>query len=404
MAEENFHIYPWATTYSEVKWAIKILNKKSRKSVKSMQEAIDEQKGNVQRPVKWKNPSEWIPQRLDGEEQKLALEIWEGSDKSINPRYLHQVLHLVVPNNLLSIEEGVYKKTELGDKFLNDDLKTIQSVDRNEGIDSLLAIIKKNPSSKTSDLFQDWSDFLVDVGSKMRKKNAIIFSLYRRLNNLIDRGLISKEKFFHNITKKGEEHLNSIVNKIIKTSETDFKRNEINMQIKEHNREVRKKLHEKLSSMPPRNFEFFIKELLVATNSYDEVEVTQYTNDGGIDLKAKRKIQIGEMDLFTIEEVFQVKRWKHNVPTGKINDFVSAMEQDRASYGTFITLSDFSNGAYKIVDNVSYAKIITLINGQQLLDIVENNGVGIKKRSVNYLIELKEDDLEIKEETEIESE
>ena len=156
--------------------------------------------------------------------------------------------------------------------------------------------------------------------------------------------------------------------------------------------------------MPPRNFEFFIKELLVATNSYDEVEVTQYTNDGGIDLKAKRKIQIGEMDLFTIEEVFQVKRWKHNVPTGKINDFVSAMEQDRASYGTFITLSDFSNGAYKIVDNVSYAKIITLINGQQLLDIVENNGVGIKKRSVNYLIELKEDDLEIKEETEIESE
>ena len=401
MAEKHFHLYPWLPPYSDAEWVIKILDKKSCQKVNAMKNAIAEHKGDPQKPSNWTEPSVWIRERLDGENQDLALELWEGSDNKVNPRYFHESLGFALPNGLLSREQGIYCKTVRGDKFLKQDLKIIQEIDHNEGVDSLLILVKKNPSLKASKLLPHWVEFLRDVGSKIKSYNAANFSLRRRLNTLHDRNLISKKNALYEITNMGKIYLKSVsTDSVVKISNTDENRNKTNNQIKECNKIVLDEVHKKLSSMDPRDFEFFIKELLLDTGSYEEVDVTPATNDRGVDLKTKHKIQIGEMELFTIEEVIQVKRWKNDVQTTHIRDFVSAMVQSHSSYGTFITLGNFASGVYKIVEEVKKEKKIALINGSKLLDMIQEHSKIFNRHNLECLIEIKEDDWGIKEESE----
>ena len=404
MAEKYFHLYPWLPTYSEAEWVIKILDKKSYEKVNAMKNAIAEHKGDPKKPTNWKEPSVWIRERLDGESQELALELWEKSKGKVNPRYFHESLGFARPNGLLSKEKGVYSKTARGDQFLKKNLKIIQEIDHNEGVDSLLILIKKNPSLKASKLLPYWFDFLREVGSKIKSHNAANFSLRRRLNTLLDRGLISRESALYEITDEGKNYLKSISDNVVKVSNTDENRNEINTEVKKCNKVVLDEVRKKLSGMDPRDFEFFIKELLLDTGSYEEIDVTPATNDRGVDLITKHKIQIGDMELFTVEEVIQVKRWKYDVQTTHIKDFVSAMVQSGSSYGTFITLGNFASGVYRIVEEVKGEKKIALINGSKLLEMIQEHSKIFNRHSLECLIEIKEDDWVIKDDTETEEE
>lgn len=56
--------------------------------------------------------------------------------------------------------------------------------------------------------------------------------------------------------------------------------------IDEKNAEVRKQLRGVLAEMDPRAFEVLIGQLLSALG-FEEVEVTKYSGDGGIDLRAR---------------------------------------------------------------------------------------------------------------------
>src|SRR5437870_278874 len=55
-------------------------------------------------------------------------------------------------------------------------------------------------------------------------------------------------------------------------------------QIEHHNQEARKKIHERLFAMHPKTFEELIGQLLVAIG-FEDVIVTSYSNDGGIDVR-----------------------------------------------------------------------------------------------------------------------
>ncbi len=93
-------------------------------------------------------------------------------------------------------------------------------------------------------------------------------------------------------------------------------------QIQQHNNEVRKQLHARLLAIPPEEFEALIGRLLGAIG-FEEVTVTDYSGDGGIDVRGT--LVVG--DVIRTRMAVQVKRWKGNIQT-------PVVQQVRGSLGT----------------------------------------------------------------------
>lgn len=76
-------------------------------------------------------------------------------------------------------------------------------------------------------------------------------------------------------------------------------------QIEQHNKEVRKKLHQRLYNMAPSEFEDLIGALLVKIG-FEDVEVTGRSGDGGIDVRGT--LVVGSV--IRTRMAVQAKRWK----------------------------------------------------------------------------------------------
>lgn len=155
---------------------------------------------------------------------------------------------------------------------------------------------------------------------------------------------------------------------------------ELTALIEQHNRGVRQKLHERLSTMHPTEFEEFIGELLVALGF--EVNVTQPSGDGGIDVYGT--LIVG--DVIRLHMAVQVKRWNQNIQA-------PVVQQVRGSLGThdqglIITTSDFSEGAKREAARAN-AVPVALMNGEQLVELLIVHNVGVYRTSYD-LIELGE--------------
>lgn len=152
-------------------------------------------------------------------------------------------------------------------------------------------------------------------------------------------------------------------------------------EIEKHNDEIKKQLRERLLAMDPPDFETLIGNLLSAIG-FDSVEVTQYSGDGGIDVRGT--LVVG--DVIRTKMAVQVKRWKHNIHTPVIQQVrgsLGAHEQ-----GLIITTSDFSSGA-RVEAERPDATPVALMNGEQLVDLLIESDIGIK-RAEHSLIELDE--------------
>lgn len=150
-------------------------------------------------------------------------------------------------------------------------------------------------------------------------------------------------------------------------------------EIERHNNETKKQLHNCLLEMSPAAFETLIGNLLTAIG-FDSVSVTKVSGDGGIDVRGT--LVVGEV--IKTKMAVQVKRWKNNVQTPVIQQMrgsLGAHEQ-----GLVITTSDFSSGA-KIEAERADATPVGLMNGDQLVDLLIENNIGIK-RTEHALIEL----------------
>ncbi len=112
---------PPSPTIADIGNAIRVLDGEPAKRVRDLMNAIFEQAGSPQNQVDWSDPDRWIDARLAGELQTLARKIWEGSGKTINPRYLyghHSYIHRL---KLLDNVDGNYRLSERGRRFLAGD-------------------------------------------------------------------------------------------------------------------------------------------------------------------------------------------------------------------------------------------------------------------------------------------
>lgn len=154
-------------------------------------------------------------------------------------------------------------------------------------------------------------------------------------------------------------------------------------QIKQHNQQARKKFHDRLLSMPPKDFEELVSQLLVALG-FENVIVTNYSNDGGIDVRGT--LVVG--DVIRVNMAVQAKRWKGNVQA-------PVVQQVRGSLGThdqglIITTSDFSPGATEEARRPN-AVPVALMNGDQLVALLVEHNISVHRISYE-LIELGETD------------
>lgn len=152
------------------------------------------------------------------------------------------------------------------------------------------------------------------------------------------------------------------------------KRGGIEEQIEEINRRTRQRLSDLLHSMPAKRFEELVMQLLFKMG-FDEntLNVTPYHGDGGIDVTGVYRAA----GLTEVNVAVQAKRWKGNVQAPTVTSLRGSLQVHQQ--GIIITTSDFSSGARKeaIAPNKTH---ITLINGEQLIDMLIKHQVSVRER------------------------
>lgn len=359
----------WFPRYSEVHQLLKVLEGVSRTSVRNMLKSIWEQTGTPQNPVDWSDPDTWIVQRLSVEDSRLAKRIWEESDRTANPRHISDVCIFIDSYLLLSPDDaGIYQLTELGNDFLNNDDRTIWQIDNTEGLGELLAVLTTKTFAKRGDILPEWGDFIREH-SNYGTDSSIKYTLRSRLLNLIERELISREGNMYTITAKGISY-GATFKRI-----ADDPRRDVTKAIDAYNQNQRDLLRERLTTMSPYRFEHLVRELLEAMG-YEDVTVTKESGDRGVDVLAS--VQFG---ITTITEVVQVKRHQGNISRPTLDQLRGALPYHEAIRGTLITLGGFSKGCTEAAIYPGAAPI-TLIDGDILLNLLIEHGIGVKKREV----------------------
>jgi len=142
-------------------------------------------------------------------------------------------------------------------------------------------------------------------------------------------------------------------------------------QIEQHNREIQKKLLEKVLDLSAEKFEQLVGRLL-GEMGFEEIEVTSHGGDKGIDVRGTLVVS----DVVRTKMAVQAKKWKYNVQSPVI-------QQVRGSLGTheqgmIITTSDFSKGARKEANRAD-AIPVAMVNGQQLVELLIEYQVLVKR-------------------------
>lgn len=147
--------------------------------------------------------------------------------------------------------------------------------------------------------------------------------------------------------------------------------------ITHHNAEVRERLRALLSEMDPKEFEQLIGSLL-ASLGFEGIEVTRFHGDKGVDLRAT--LTVG--GITDVRTAIQVKRWANNVRAPQIRELRGGLgPHDR---GLVVTTAGFSAGAIEEAMEPDRSPI-SLVTGEQLLDLLINNEIGVKARTVQIL-------------------
>ena len=178
---------------------------------------------------------------------------------------------------------------------------------------------------------------------------------------------VDKEKVKRDVEQKRKESAGSIeIKSAITNVETETEIQELTWQ---------ESLIEVIKKIDPIAFERlcqrFLREL-----GFQNVEVTQRSNDGGIDGVGIIKIGI----VISFRCVFQAKRYKNTVSSDTIRDFRGAMI-GRGDRGIIITTGTFTREAKKeaIRDG---APPIDLIDGNELAEKLKDLGLGVEVEMV----------------------
>ncbi|WP_299180132.1 restriction endonuclease [uncultured Aquimarina sp.] len=366
---------PLFPEYSKVQKLLKVLDGKNAKNYQNMWSTIWSLTGTPQNPVDWKEPDEWINERLKGKEASLANEIWRETNKEVNPRHVRGPKFLIDNYDLLSIDSGKFQLTKKGKTFLKPNDPVTREIDFEEGCVFILYQVSISGKGRRGAYFEEWQDYLLK-NSNYKTIGVINDSLSRRLKNLHKRGLILKDGNQYSVSELGTKYLGQFDN--YKSFESLSEESSLSQTIEEFNKKQKQVLLDQLSVMDPFQFEHVIKELLIAMG-YDDVQVTSPTNDKGVDVVGS--IQKG---ISFVKDVIQVKRNTTSNVQRKILDALrGSLHRFDAFQGTIITTSDYTKGT-KDAAFESGAAPITLINGDKLLDLMIEFNIGIKKKKTEF--------------------
>ena len=364
---------PLFPTYSEVAALLRIFPSYRKSQVYGLIKAIHNQAGTVKNNVDWSNPDEWIDEKLDGDDKKLAADIWQQSQYQVNPRHIYGSYLFISTYQLLDNDsQGLWLQTETGIAFLNNEPKTIRRLDEHEGLPQLLAILATCSPAQRGDLLEEWSDFLLE-NSNYKTPSTFKETLRRRLANLVERGYVTREGNSYTITDKGVDY--AAPQGAQRTPEAHHS---VLSAVKAYNDTQTAVLRNQLESMDPYRFEALIKDLLEAMD-YENVVVTKQSGDKGVDVTANFQFGITE-----IKEVVQVKRHRANLGRPVLDQLRGALPLHGALRGTIITIGGFAKGC-KEVALFPGAAPITLIDGDKLIELLVKHNVAVKQKKLTLI-------------------
>jgi restriction system protein len=118
---------------------------------------------------------------------------------------------------------------------------------------------------------------------------------------------------------------------------------------------------------------------------FDEIEVTKYHGDKGIDLRGTLVISGG----IEVKMAIQAKRWKNPVQAPEVQKVRGATSANER--GMIITTSKFSAGARAEAERAGFTPV-GLIDGEELIGLMVKHEIGVRRES-QVVIELNESSL-----------
>ena len=365
----------WLPTFSQLRAYLTAIDGMVVTDLESLETAIMGLRGTPQEPVSWESPETWIDERLTGTDQSLAKRIWSASGHRINPRYLRGPGIVADRYDLIEEVEGKWAITAAGKDLLSSEFgATERGIDLQEGMGELLKLIQVKPNARRGDLLPGWHDFVVGH-SNVRQESVVKHFLYNRLQSLLDRKLIERDGQRYRLARRGEDYNASLISGLPDAGQSRVR--ELLATVEAFNRSQQDMLRERLENMDPFAFERLICDLLTEMG-YEDVEVTQPTNDKGVDVKA-----VAQFGITTINEVIQVKRHRANIQRPVLDMLRGSLHRFKAQKGTIITTGDYGKGAKDAAFEMGAAPI-TLINGDTLIDLLIQHEIGVKKKTVDY--------------------
>jgi HJR/Mrr/RecB family endonuclease len=120
----------------------------------------------------------------------------------------------------------------------------------------------------------------------------------------------------------------------------------------------------KLLAMGPKDFEFFLKNLLLHCG-YSDVCVTRFSADGGVDVNARAGARIWMFENTLVQ--VQAKRWLHSVGRKEVAELRGSLQP--FARGALVTTSHFSRAAINEAREDGNNPI-TLVDGFRLSKVV----------------------------------
>ena len=176
-------------------------------------------------------------------------------------------------------------------------------LDEQEGLAKLLALVADNGPTRAGGVLKEWTEY-INRHSSFSSHSTFRDTLRRRLNNLLDRGLLNRKSTMYSVADAGLAYLHRVG-----TEEAlgGGEQQELWSLAKKQEASVRESMRELLLNMDASAFEHLVKRLLEEMD-YQDVEVTSPSNDGGVDVIAR--IELG---ITSVREVVQAKRHKRTI-------------------------------------------------------------------------------------------
>lgn len=143
--------------------------------------------------------------------------------------------------------------------------------------------------------------------------------------------------------------------------------------IVEQNEEIRRRL----LGLTPRGFEELIRDV-VSLSGFERVEVTRYSQDGGIDINAYVGVSMWPLGSLLVQ--IQAKRWLHTVGRREIAELRGSLQP--FAHGAVVTTSHFTKAAIDEAKALG-KNPITLIDGYNLAAVISRIGSQIKQGLIN---------------------